>query len=155
VEVYNHVCHWLNGKGSGLYLWDAMLEDRPGVLGLAVDDAHISRDHPGWNGGWVMLDAKERSAPAIMESLRAGRYYSTQGPRISSIEVDGDFILARTSRVRFARLVGPRYRGARAGSFEGSTISEVRLPVPDDCSYLRLEIEDERGHRAWTNTLFT
>ncbi len=47
VEAYNHVCAWLNGKGSGLYVWDAMLEHRPDVLGLAADDAHITASHPG------------------------------------------------------------------------------------------------------------
>ncbi len=154
IEIYNHVCQWLNGKGLGLSLWDAVLEERPDVLGLAVDDAHLSPAHPGWNGAWVMLDARERTPRAIVESLRSGRYYSTCGPHLRSLEVDGSAIRITTSPVRFARLAGPRWRGSRVGSFDGALMTEARLPVPDDCSYLRLEVEDERGNRAWTNTLF-
>ena len=155
VEVYNHVCTWLNGKGSGLYHWDAMLERRPDVLGLAVDDAHLSAAHPGWNGGWVMVAASDRTPAAVMQALRAGRYYSSCGPQIFHIESSGGFIRCRTSPVCFARLAGPRFRGSRQGSFDGGTMTDIELEIPKDCAYLRLELEDERGRRAWTNTLFT
>jgi len=155
VEAYNHVCTWLNGKGSGLYVWDAMLEERYGVFGLAVDDAHMSRNHPGWNGAWVMVAAADRSPGCIMDALRSGRFYSSCGPRILSIGVSGDSIHCSTSPIRFARLVGPRHRGDRVGSFDGATLTEFRIPLPQDCPYVRLEVEDDRGRRAWTNTLFT
>ncbi len=51
VEVYNHVCHWLNGKSGGMVHWDAALMRNPNTLALAADDAHLSPEHPGWNGG--------------------------------------------------------------------------------------------------------
>jgi hypothetical protein len=159
VEAYNHVCSWLNGKGSGLYHWDAMLERRPEVLGLAVDDAHISLGHPGWNGGWVMVGASARTPEAILGALRSGLYYSSCGPEVLALELreknGAKSISCRSSPVSFARLVGPRYRGQRAGSFDGATMTEFELPIPDDFAYARLEIEDPGGRRAWTNTLFT
>ncbi|MCK4516700.1 MAG: hypothetical protein KAU31_15675, partial [Spirochaetaceae bacterium] len=61
VEVYNHVCHWLNGKGDGAVYWDAMLEKNPDTLGFSVDDAHLKPEHPGWNGGWILVNAPELS----------------------------------------------------------------------------------------------
>lgn len=155
VEAYNHVCTWLSGKGSGLYHWDAMLEHRPEVLGLAVDDAHIRAEHPGWNGGWVMVGAAECTAESVFRALRSGLYYSSCGPEFRSIELHGRTVRCRTSAVSFARLVGPRYRGQRTGSFDGSTMTEFELAVPEDFAYARLEIEDPQGRRAWTNTLFT
>lgn len=154
VEAYNHVCSWLNGKGSGLYHWDSMLERRPEVLGLAVDDAHIKAEHPGWNGGWVMVGAAERTPEAIFAALRAGLFYSSCGPEILSLELSGQSLRCRTSPVSFARLVGPRHRGRRVGSFEGEALTEFELEVPADFAYARLEIEDALGRRAWTNTLF-
>jgi hypothetical protein len=33
VEVYNHVCRWLNGKGDGGVYWTTLLERNNGVLG--------------------------------------------------------------------------------------------------------------------------
>ena len=43
VEIYNHVCRWLNGKGDGSVYWDAMLRHNGDTVGLAVDDAHLRR----------------------------------------------------------------------------------------------------------------
>jgi hypothetical protein len=155
VEAYNHVCTWLNGKGSGLVHWDAMLEKRPNVLGLATDDAHLRAEHPGWNGGWVMVAAESRSPGGITEALRNGRFYSSCGPRIFTLEHRAGVVSCRTSPVCFARIVGPRHRGARSGGFDGVMMTEFELEIPPECAWVRLEIEDDRGRRAWTNTLFT
>ncbi|MGC9349503.1 MAG: PHP domain-containing protein [Anaerolineae bacterium] len=153
VEVYNHVCWWLNGKGSGLAHWNAVLEQAPATLGFACDDAHLRPEHPGWNGGWVMVQADECTPDAIMESLRAGRFYSTTGPDFHQIVVDGSEVYIATSPVRFARLVGPGYLGRRTGSFEGPLLTEVAFEMPDDWAYAYVEVEDAAGRRAWTNTL--
>ena len=154
VETYNHVCRWLNGKGEGLVHWNAMLERRPDTLGLAVDDAHLRPEHPGWNGGWIVVQAVERSRDAILDAIRAGCFYSSCGPEFLSITSDGERVTVRTSPVQFVRLVGPAERGARIGSFDGQRFSEATFTVPRDWSYAYVEIEDECGRRAWTNTLF-
>jgi hypothetical protein len=154
VEVYNHVCRWLNGKGDGGPYWSAMLTQSPNTLGFAVDDAHISPVHPGWNGGWVMVNAATRSLAAILSAIRAGNFYSSCGPRIESIESQGDEVTIRCSPVQFARLVGPGSRGARTGSFEGGLLTGATFKVPPSWQYACIEIEDEQGRRAWTNPLF-
>jgi hypothetical protein len=154
VEVYNHVCRWLNGKGDGRVYWNAMLERFPGTLGLAVDDAHIRPEHPGWNGGWIMVDAPQLSREAILDAIRAGRFYSSCGPEFRGIEYHDGCVTIETSPVQFVRLVGPTHQGDRVGAFDGTTIQEARLRVPDQWSYAYLEIEDACGRRAWTNTLW-
>ena len=155
VEVYNHVCQWLNGKGSGLAHWEAVLERRADVVGLAVDDAHITQAHPGWNGGWLRVGARDRSPASILEALRAGFFYSSTGPELLSLEWTGTTVRGRSSPVSFARLVGPRHKGQRVGGFDGSTLTRFELTLPDDWPYARLEIEDSCGRKAWTNTLFS
>ncbi len=155
VEVYNHVCQFLNGKGSGGYHWDSLLAKGRSVLGFAADDAHLRPEYPGWNGGWIRLSAPECSGTAIFQAIRAGRYYFSTGPEIRSIDLDGDRLVVRSSPVRFARLIGENWRGQRLGSFNGARLGESAFDLPTDFRYVRLEIEDERGGRAWTNTLFT
>ena len=154
VEVYNHVCQWLNGKGDGLLFWDAMLQRAPATLGFAVDDAHLRPQHPGWNGGWIMVDASDCTAPALMSAIRDGRYYSSCGPEFHKIEVHDRTVSIHTSSVQFVRLVGPGSRGARIGSFGDERITEGELEIPEGFPYVRVEVEDERGKRAWTNPLF-
>ena len=71
----NHVCHWLNGKSDGAVHWHAMLKRKPATLGLAADDAHLRAEHPGWNGGWIVVNAAARTADAILTAIRRGNYY--------------------------------------------------------------------------------
>lgn len=154
VEVYNHVCHWLNGKSSGTVHWEAMLRRRPGTLAFAVDDAHLRPEHPGWNGGWVMVNAPTCSRPAVLDALRTGNFYSTCGPEFHAIEWDDPTLTVRTSPVQFVRLAGPGSLGQRVGSFAGELTAAAALEVPADWPYAYVEIEDAQGRRAWTNPLF-
>jgi hypothetical protein len=154
VEVYNHVCRWLNGKGDGGPYWSAMLAHFPNTLSFSVDDAHITPDHPGWNGGWVMVNADQCNPEHILSALRAGNFYSTCGPLFKSIENYGDEVSIQCSPVKFARLVGPGSKGVRFGSFDGSLLSDVVFKIPRSWEYAYLEIEDQQGQRAWTNPLF-
>jgi hypothetical protein len=154
VEVYNHVCHWLNGKGEGGAYWNAMLGRRPGTLAFAVDDAHIRPEHPGWNGGWVMVNAPACTPEAILAGLRLGNFYASCGPQIEAIQYDGERITVQCSPVQFARLVGPGSHGQRTGSFDGQVLTEAAFSVPENWAYAYLEVEDTQGRRAWTNPLF-
>ncbi|NCP31989.1 MAG: hypothetical protein COZ06_08650 [Armatimonadetes bacterium CG_4_10_14_3_um_filter_66_18] len=153
VEAYNHVCRWLNGKGDAFVYWQMMLDRFPETLGLAVDDAHIRPEHPGWNGGWIMINAPALSPESVRAALRAGNYYSSCGPEFSTIECDGTQVTVETSPVQFARLVGPGWSGQREGSFEGSLLAAATFEIPPNWAYAYLEIEDAQGRRAWTNPL--
>jgi hypothetical protein len=154
VEVYNHVCHWLNGKSNGLVHWGAALNHNPNVLAFSVDDSHLLPSHPGWNGGWIMVNARECAMPAIISAIRCGNFYSSCGPEIRSIRFDGVELHVTTSPVRFARIVGAGPRGDRKGSFDGQLITSFSFSVPAEWQYVYLEIEDQAGRRAWTNNLF-
>ena len=154
VEIYNHVCQWLNGKGDGRVFWSEMLRRNRDTLAFAADDAHQSPAHPGWDGGWIVVNAPELSTRAITEAIRRGNFYASCGPEFHHIACDGAEVSIATSPVRFVRLVGPGSEGKRLGSFGGEEISEAMFDVPPDWGYAYLEIEDARGRRAWTNTLF-
>ncbi len=155
VEVYNHVCRWLNGKGDGGVHWDDMLLQRPATLGFASDDSHLRPEHPGWNGGWIMVNAPQCTRRALLSAIRRGNYYSTMGPEFHRIEHRGGMVRVETSPIHFARLVGPRWAGKRVGGFEGRTMTTVEFELfPDGGNpYCYLEIEDGSGKRAWTNAL--
>ena len=154
VEVYNHVCHWLNGKGNGLVHWDAALSHDPNTLAFAADDGHLKPEHPGWNGGWIVVNAQECTRPVILNAIRRGNFYSSCGPEIHSINFDGEQLYIETSPVQFLRIVGPKWEGERKGSFSGQLASEFSIPLRREWRYAYVEIEDQVGRRAWTNNLF-
>lgn len=153
VEVYNHICHCLNGKGDGSYVWDAMLESDTNVLGFAADDTHFNPNYPGWAYGWIMVNSEECTHAAILNNIRQGNFYASRGPDFYSITIEGDTVTVHTSSVQYIRLVGPRSEGVKAGSYN-QLISRASLQIPETWSYARLEIEDRNGLRAWTNSLF-
>ncbi len=154
VEIYNHVCRWLNGKSDALPHWNAMLGQDPKTLAFSADDAHISENHPGWNGGWIMVNAGDCSPGVVVESIRRGNFYSSCGPVIESISTVGNNLHLQTSPIQFARLAGPGTQGARLGSFSGGRMTEISFEIPPEWEYAYVEIEDEKGLRAWTNGLF-
>ena len=154
VEVYNHVCQWINGKGRGGAYWQAMLNARPNTLAFAVDDTHATEAHPGWNGGWIMVNAPECTRPDLDAALRAGNFYATTGPEFHAIESDGPTVRVRTSPVRHIRLVGPGPRGDRVRATDDRPLTAATFDVPPDWAWAYLELEDAQTRCARTNALF-
>jgi len=154
VEVYNHVCNWLNGKCSGAFHWDCMLETQSDVLGFSVDDAHIKPAHPGYDGGWVMVQAPKLTRANIMRSIRAGRFYSTTGPLIRSLRATTKRVEVKCSPAKSIRLAGRRSSGQRVGAKGSKGLTKAVFDTDTQSPYMRLEVEGLDGKRAWTNCLF-
>jgi hypothetical protein len=153
VEIYNHVCRNLNGKGDGRIFWEHMLKQNIDIVGIAADDSHIDA-HPGWNGGWIVVNVPELSEKNILEALKSGNFYSSQGPEFYKIECDGGKVSFETSHVSAARLVGRGSRGLRNIAKDGSFIASGEFEIPEKWDIAFLEIEDFAGKRAWSNNLF-
>lgn len=151
MEIYNHGCQCEIGKGYALTHWDAILESKPGFVGIAVDDAHFRSESMFWGGGWVMVNAENRAPETILGAIRQGRFYASQGPSFESIAVADDRIEIAMSPVRFARLVGPREKGVWL--HEPHDFSEAAFQLPRAWDYVRIEIEDVEKSRAWTNPI--
>ena len=166
IEVYNAGCELEIGRGDAGLHWDEALERGHRLYGIASDDSH----HPGYDSGhaWVWARCAERTQAAVLEALREGRFYSSAGPEIHSLELDDGALTVRCSPVASATLVaGPR-RGARAnagrlgyphgaeilGRDTDGKITAVRLERPWGAEYGRLELADASGRKAWTNPLW-
>jgi len=154
VEIFNSVGGWINGKHCGLPHWDALLKSGRECFGFAVDDAHIVPEMPLWRQGWIHVAADECSEPAIMNALKRGRFYASCGPEFHSLACVGRHVFFECTPVRHARLIGAIWEGFHIGPVDGSLFTEGNFEVPPDFHYARLEIEDEMGKTAWTNTLF-
>lgn len=167
IEVWNSGCELEIGRGDSSIHWDEALERGAVLQGLATDDSH----HPGYDSGfaWTMVRAAERTQDAVLDALRAGRFYGSTGPTIESLEVDGNAVVVRCSPAQSVTLVSSRHRGARAnagrlGYPNGSTILErdaaglitaCRLEKPPLAPFGRVVVSDTRACRAWTNPLWT
>jgi len=154
VEVYNYSVEQSIGKGLGAFHWDFALEQQPDMLGFATDDNHFLDDLPPQVGGWVMVNAPELSAAAIVEAIRKGNYYSSAGPEFKTIRLEqGNRVVTETSPVVYARLLGPRSACKVRADINKKETTEAHFRIPDDWAFARLEIEDAGGRKSWSNPL--
>ena len=154
VEVYNNVCQGMNGKGYAGPIWDGMLDACPGLLGIASDDTHLSAEDPGWNGGWIVVNAAECTRPAIFQAIRAGNYYASTGPDFQKIEYHDGRVSVQTSPVKHIRLVGPAYHCRKVVDPSGCGLTTAEFEIPQDWKTVYLQIEDDARQIAWSNPFF-
>ncbi|MGI6209253.1 MAG: CehA/McbA family metallohydrolase [Anaerolineae bacterium] len=152
VEVFNTTCEVAIAKGVSSVHWDDALDHGRRLWGLAVDDAHWGRKDYG--GGWVQVQAEELSIPALREALLAGRFYASTGPEILDLVYDGTRVYARTSDARRIAFVGDAWRGSCTYAEGDGTINEAEFTRLDGIKYVRLEVDDGQGRRAWSNPIY-
>jgi len=153
VEVFNATCEALVAKGVAAVHWDDALAQGKQVWGAAVDDAHWH--HSDYGDGWVMVQAEERSVESVLSALAAGRFYSSRGPDILDFWVENGQAFARTSPARRIAFVCDRWRGACREAEPGQgTISFATAVLDPTSTYVRLEVDDAAGRRAWSNPIY-
>jgi hypothetical protein len=142
-------------------MWDELLRTRD-VLGFAADDNHGRPAHmPTHDLGWIMVAANDSGRESILSAIRAGRFYSSTGPSFTRLELDGDGLTIECSSVQHAWLLGPSYIYQRENRVAGDPIEQHTFDLKalrdrwGELPFLRLEIRDEQGGRAWTNKLFS
>jgi len=166
LEVFNAGCELEVGRGLSAVHWDQALEAGKPLLALATDDSH----HPGFDSGHASVFARvdARTPAALVDSLAAGRFYSSAGPTIEQVIVEEDAVTVRCSpAVRVALVsartlgasttmgrMGYQSRAAATARTPAGEIVEARLERWRSLPYGRVEITDARGRRAWTNPLW-
>ncbi|VAW12932.1 hypothetical protein MNBD_ALPHA11-176 [hydrothermal vent metagenome] len=150
IEIYNHGAEIVIGRGRDTAFLDLMLGDGRRLNGFATDDAHhVSHDA---FGGWIHVLAEALEPEAILKSLKAGRYYSSQGPEIRNIQFDGDEVIINCSPVDFIVLHG---RGHRTVQVRGSGLIDARFPIKNfEDDFFRVTIRDKFGQHAWSNPIW-
>ena len=159
VEVYNHHLATLaNPDGAnGAYMLDGLLEKGRRLLVNAGDDAHFD-DPKDRFGGWVEVYCDRLDPEALLGSLKAGRYYSTQGPSFRELLLDGDQLRVETSEAYAITLTGAGDRwqsGEERTSERGEPIAEADFDLtPFRGSYCRVTVVDLEGKLAWSNPIW-
>ncbi len=165
VEIWNGVCERGLNKGNSVFYWDSYLSrfeptpleagDPPRPLwGVAVDDAHRYPEDLGRGWVWVQVprEAGPLSVEVILQALRRGAFYGTQGPRIERIVLRGDRLSVCTSSAVSVRFVGSE--GRVRSRVSGEHLKTADYEIVGDERYLRVEVEDRGGRVAWSNPIW-
>ena len=90
--------------------------------------------------------------------MKAGRYYSTQGPSLRELLLDGERLHVETSEAYAITLTGGGDRwqsGQERTSDSGEAIAEADFDLsPFRGSYCRVTVVDFAGRRAWGNPIW-
>jgi predicted metal-dependent phosphoesterase TrpH len=155
VEIYNHGCAVENDRADGWYLHDQLLNEGNRLSAYATDDAHFkSQDY---FGGWVNVKAKSLDPDAILQALKDGHYYSSQGPEISNLTLNGREIKISCSPVDSISVVCGTSRSCvkmgkalTAASFDLEALNRGWL-LTKPSPWFRVVLIDSAGKRAWSN----
>lgn len=150
IEIYNHGSAVEVDRGNDWPFLDTLLNQGWRLSGYATDDAHqLTHD---WLGGWVMVEADEHDPDALLQSIKQGRYYSSQGPEIHDIQIDDASVTVRCSPASVIALQG---RGSKSRREMGDKLETATLPLKRfQDSWFRVTVIDEGGRRAWSNPIW-
>jgi hypothetical protein len=150
VEVYNHGCAMGCDRPDGFSFADLLLSEGRDLTMIATDDAHFSE--PDHFGGWVMVKSQSLTPEALLAALKAGHFYSSQGPELHSVEITETSVIVESSAVVSVIVQG---HGSAAQAQHGASMTRTVIPLIRCAKspWLRVSVIDAAGRRAWSNPL--
>lgn len=150
VEIHNEGAARATDRGEGWYACDGLLARGRVIGAYAADDAHFS-GHGEQFGAWVMVRAEEPEPEALLAALKAGHHYSSRGPEIHDVAVEGDRVRVECSPAAAVYASG---RPPAAVYERGDGLTACALPLERfGGSWFRITVVGEDGRRAWTNAI--
>ena len=164
IEVYNTSTRYI-GRQYNMQIWDALCDMGHLLPALAVDDTHHAHD---LFMGWTEVCCEERTRECVVDALKRGSFYATQGPRFTRLSFKDGIFEAEFTPVVTAIGLSDQCRGFCASTpnylGDGKTpeITSCRFDVGAintgkkvfiKCNYLRIQIVDAQGRYAWTNPI--
>ncbi len=151
VEVYNHGCAIENDRGDGHLSLEHLLDEGRKLTMIATDDAHFHT--PDHFGGWVMVKTRENTADALLDAMKAGAFYSSTGPQIHDIRLNG-----MTAEVECTEAASITVQGsvACAPSLCGEKMTRgvIDFNRLKGSPWIRITVIDHAGKRAWSNPIW-
>jgi hypothetical protein len=152
VEIYNTGCDKGCDRPDGAAIADLLLTEGRRLTLIATDDAHFSE--PDHFGGWVMVKATENQPDALLTALKAGHFYSTQGPELRDVRIEGDHLVVDCTAV--VSIIASGW-GTGAKAVHGHSLTQGKVPLDrlNNSPWVRATVIDAAGKRAWSNPIWT
>lgn len=155
LEIYNHNVRMNNaGRANATDCWDSLLTAGVRVWGYANDDMHHASRI---GGGFLMVQATERSKPAIKRALRDGAFFPSTGAFFTELYCEDD-ILRCSLDVHTAKDCEVLLIGNDAVVLDQfCDCKDVVIPLEQYLSantYLRIQVLRGDGSYAWSQPLF-
>lgn len=153
-EIYNtfSCAPWNAERGDSSSILDVTAANGCLLPLIAADDSHRYTGEAGRS--YIMVQAEKCDTRSIVEAIRNGRFYASQGPRFTHVEVLEDRLIVRCSPAdRIIFYSDLPWVGGRCRNGEGMQEAEYIFQRERGESFVRCEIIDSTGARAWLSPI--
>jgi len=97
-----------------------------------------------------MVKAEANDPDQLLEALKAGHHYSTQGPALHGLTYEDRFVTVESSAVASVIIQG---QGSASASVHGESMTRTRVNIDRlaNSPWMRVSVIDRAGKRAWLN----
>lgn len=153
MEIFNSGSFVYSNMDKDASYWDELLGQGKKLFGVAADDCHTVYERCM---AWVMVNA-DNNVDSILDALKNGAFYSSTGPEIYDMYVEGDNLIVECSPARKIRCTcdNSRFRNIYPGGDKNQpgTITRGEFEL-DGEPYVRVTVIDRNGKYAWSNPIF-
>ena len=154
MEIFNNGCEVTDGYyGYNPQVYDEMLR-ASGKVGnlfcLSTDDNHNNPVHAVSDsfGGFVMIESPSLNYSNIMNALKSGNFYSSQGPEIYEISIEDSNLHVKCSEVKTIVV----YTDGRTCHLkQGDSLTEAVFTLNGNEKYIRVMCRDANHNDANSN----
>lgn len=150
MEIFNSASRqpYNPDRADSTHMLDLLASDGLLYPTTAADDAHYYGME--FARSFILAQADSLSETGIMASLRAGRYYASQGPRFTSVSLEGGLVRVSCTPVSHVLFHSDLpWNDDRAVSGESITGAVYRPDTARGESFVRVILIDSEGGRAW------
>ena len=146
-EIFNSVSDFpRNCRPYSGAIVDLLASEGNCVPLIATDDAHWYAETDTCRS-YIWVQADENSPEALLSAMRAGRFYATQGPRISVKKEDRRLVVETTPASRITFFSDAVWVNNRSAVSENVTSCEYAIHANE--TFVRVEVTDAQGRTAW------
>ena len=158
VEIFNNNCIKGGIPEYSVNVFDDFLRDGKRIFCTMCDDCHEDADinSPDFDafGGFVMVNSEKLDYSSVITALKNGDFYSSNGPLIYSLSVEGKKVKIKCSN---AKQIAYTTFGRRAKAFNaksGEILNFAEFSINDNDVYFRITVTDANGNHAHTQGYF-
>ena len=152
VEIYNSVsdAHQSSRPYAGHFV-DTCANQGIILPLVAADDTHYY-DEGDCTKSFIMLECKKDATDdEILSAIKQGKFYSSQGPEIHIMRDREDIVVNCSPADRislFSNMVwGEDY------CIRGNGVTQMRHKINPQEKFIRAEVTDKNGNKAWSNII--
>lgn len=158
MEMCNYGAQMINGLEYNGQLYEHLLRKGKRLFCHSADDNHNKEplDHPKSDsfGGFTMIMAEELTYPAIIDALEKGEFYSSMGPQIHELYIDGKHVHIETDPVKQIVMNNSGKWAQMIMGDKEHPVTSADFEINEEWPYIRFTVTDFDGRSADTRGIF-